>query len=164
MPRREYAARAAERATAAGHPEISWLAEGAVAARWGDPEQAEADLVRFAASPQQAPRDEWRTLLFRAQAAARAGDLAGPGLAAQAFEAAGELGRPDLPALHEPDIAASVVELAREAGSQAASAASGDSGRTPSDHRPRRASGSAVRVAALNRRPDGLPPSSSCWR
>ena len=102
----EYAARATERATAAGHPEIAWLAEGAVAARWGDPEQAEADLARFADSPQQAPRDEWRTLLFRAQAAARRGDAQAGALAAQAFEAAGELGRPDLPELHEPDIAA----------------------------------------------------------
>ena len=34
----EYAARASERADAAGHPEIAWLADGAVAARWGDPE------------------------------------------------------------------------------------------------------------------------------
>ncbi len=109
----EYAARATERAEAAGHPEIAWLAEGAVAARWGDAERAEEDLVRFAASPQQAPRDEWRTLLFRAQAAARRGDQAAGSLAAQAYEAAGELGRPDLPELHEPDIATFVVELAR---------------------------------------------------
>ncbi len=126
----EYAARATERATAAGHPEIAWLAEGAVAARWGDPEQAEADLTRFADSPQQAPRDEWRTLLFRAQAAARRGDDQAGALAAQAFEAAGELGRPDLPELHEPDIAAFVVELAREAGSEAATAAGGDQTRS----------------------------------
>lgn len=122
----EYAKRATERATAAGHPEIAWLAEGAVAARWGDPEQAEVDLVRFAESPQQAPRDEWRTLLFRAQAAARRGDPQASGLAAQAFEAAGELGRPDLPGLHEPDIAGLVVEMAREAGSEAATVAGGD--------------------------------------
>jgi DNA-binding SARP family transcriptional activator/ATP/maltotriose-dependent transcriptional regulator MalT len=120
----EYAARATERAEAAGHPEIAWLAEGAVAARWGDPQRAEQDLVRYAGSPQQAPRDEWRTLLFRAQAASRRGDPQATSLAAQAYEAAAELGRPDLPELHEPDIAAFVVELARAAGSQAAAPAS----------------------------------------
>jgi DNA-binding SARP family transcriptional activator/ATP/maltotriose-dependent transcriptional regulator MalT len=121
----EYAARATERADAAGHPEIAWLAEGAVAARWGDAERAERDLARFATSPQQAPRDEWRTLLFRAQAAARRGDPDAGALAAQAYEAAGELGRPDLPELHEPDIASFVVELAREAGSHAATPSEG---------------------------------------
>ena len=53
----EYAARATERAEAAGHPEIAWLAEGAVAARWGDPELAEDQLVRFAKlAPAGAPR------------------------------------------------------------------------------------------------------------
>ena len=112
----DYAARATERAAAVGHPEIAWLAVGAVAARWGDPEAAEADLVRYAESPQQAPRDEWRTLLFRAQAATRSGNPQAAGLAAQAYEAAGELGRPDLPALHEPDIAAHLVDIARRGG------------------------------------------------
>ena len=78
--------------------------------------------MRFASSPQQAPRDDWRTLLFRALAASRRGDPAAAGLAAQAYEAASELGRPDLPALHEPDVAARAVELALEAGSRAAAA------------------------------------------
>lgn len=118
----EYAERARERAEAAGYPEIGWIATGAVAARWGDPEEAERDLTAFAGSPQQAPRDAWRTLLLRAMAASRGDGRAGE-LAAEAFEAAAELGRPDLPTLHEPDLAATLVPLAVEAGSRAARAA-----------------------------------------
>jgi DNA-binding SARP family transcriptional activator len=116
----EYARVAGERAEAVEHPEISWLAEAAIAARWGDPAVAEELLVRFGESPQQAPRDVWRTLLFRGLAASRRDDPAAADLAAQAYEAAGELGRPDLPALHEPDVAAIVAPLAAQAGSRAA--------------------------------------------
>ncbi len=119
-----YADRARERAEADGYPEIAWIATGAVAARWGDAEQAERDLVAYADSPQMAPRDAWRTLLLRALAASRAGDSAAGELAAEAYEAAAELGRVDLPALHEPDAAAAVAPLAVAAGSRAAAAAS----------------------------------------
>ena len=50
-----YAERARERAEALGHPEIAWIATGAVEARFGDPALALDVLTRFAASPQQAP-------------------------------------------------------------------------------------------------------------
>ncbi len=123
----EYAERTRERAEADGYPEIAWIATGAVAARWGDPEQAERDLVAFAESPQMAPRDAWRTLLLRALAASRTGSEEGGALAAQAYEAAAELGRVDLPALHEPDAAAAVAPLAVAAGSRAATAAGEES-------------------------------------
>jgi DNA-binding SARP family transcriptional activator len=119
---RNYAERASARAEEAGHPEIGWLPAGAVEARWGDPAAAEEALLAFAGSPQQAPRDEWRTLLFRALAAARAGRGDAGSLAAQAYERAAELGHPGLPALHEPDAAAVVEPLALAAGSRAASA------------------------------------------
>jgi DNA-binding SARP family transcriptional activator/ATP/maltotriose-dependent transcriptional regulator MalT len=120
----EYAERARDRAAADGYPEIAWIATGAVAARWGDPEAAERDLVAYAESPQMAPRDAWRTLLFRALAASRGDGATASELAAQAYEAAAELGRVDLPALHEPDAAAAVAPLAVAAGSRAAAAAS----------------------------------------
>ena len=70
----EYAGRARARAEALGHPEIAWIATGAVEARCGDPVLALTVLARLRASPQQAPRDEWRTLLLQAYAAQRAGD------------------------------------------------------------------------------------------
>ena len=117
-----YSRRACERAEAVGYPEIAWLAEGAVAARWGDPAVAEERLRLFAESPEQAPRDEWRTLLFRALAATRAGGQAAGELAARAYEAAEGLGRPDLPELQEPDVAGVVGPLAVAAGSRAAAA------------------------------------------
>ncbi len=122
----EYAKRAAERAEADGYPEIGWIATGAVEARWGDPVAAEEALVAFAGSPQQAPRDEWRTLLLRALAASRRDDPVAGELAAQAYESAAELGRGDLPALHEPDVDAIVRPLASAAGSRAAVAAGED--------------------------------------
>jgi len=122
-----YAARARERADADGYPEIGWGATGAVEARWGDPELAERALADFAASPQQAPRDTWRTLLLRALAASRAGSERAGSLAAQAYEAAAALDRPDLPRAHEPDVAALVEPLALAAGSTAAGAAAGGS-------------------------------------
>ena len=114
----EYAARTSARANSAGLPEIAWMAAGAVEARWGDPELAAEALASFASSPQQTPRDEWRTLLFRALAAARRDDGEATTLAARAYEAAAELGRPDLPSLHEPDVAAAVSALALAAGSR----------------------------------------------
>ena len=118
----DYARRACVRAEAVGYPEIAWLAEGAVAARWGDPAVAEERLRRFAESPEQAPRDEWRTLLFRAYAAARVDGRTAGQLAARAYEAAEELGRSDLPELHERDVARVVCPLAVAAGSRAAAA------------------------------------------
>ena len=119
----DYAERARERADASGYPEIAWISTGAVEARWGDPERAEEALTAFSESPQQAPRDQWRTLLLRAYAAERRGDEGAGALAAQAFEAAAELGRPDLPVIHEPDLAAAMSERAIAAGSRAAAAA-----------------------------------------
>ena len=96
-------ARAEVRADAFGHPEIAWYARGAVEARYGDAGRAEEALVAYDASPQRPQRDAWRTLLVRAHAAARRGDSeAARRLAGQAFEGAAQLGRADLPSLHEP--------------------------------------------------------------
>lgn len=122
---REFARRATERAAAIGQPELAWGASGAVEARFGDPERAESDLAAFADSPRQPPRDEWRTLLFRARAAERRGDPGAASLAARAFEAAAALGRPDLPFLHEPDLAPGLGRLAAQGGSAAAAASAG---------------------------------------
>ena len=103
-----YAARARARAEALGHPgdrvDRDGGGRGAVRRR----RCALDALGRFAASPQQAPRDEWRTLLFQAFAASRAGDARAASFAAQAHAAAEALGHPDLPARHEPDIAAAL--------------------------------------------------------
>ena len=85
---------------------IAWISTGAVEARFGDPALALDVLERFARSPQQAPRDEWRTLLFQAFACSRLGDPRASVFAAQAHAAAEALGHPDLPGRHEPDIVA----------------------------------------------------------
>ncbi len=108
----ELAARAAARAEQAGHPEIAWFALGAVEARSGDPALAEQHLVAYAASPQQPPRDAWRTLLVRAHAARRRGDPAAAELEARARAAVDALGHPDLPARLEPDLVRAPVEHA----------------------------------------------------
>src|SRR5581483_7257870 len=115
-----YAERALARAEAIGHPEIAWGARGVVAARFGDPVEAERDLAAYAASPQQPPRDAWRTLLFRAYAALRRDGSEASALAARAFEAAAALGRPELPFLHEPDVAEALVEPAVAGGATTA--------------------------------------------
>ena len=103
---RPYAERARERAEALGHPEIAWIATGAVEARFGDP--------ALRAGRARALRG-----LAAAGAARRVADAALPGVrgvaggrpaaatfAAQAHAAAEALGHPDLPGRHEPDIAA----------------------------------------------------------
>lgn len=100
-----YAQRAREHAHAVGYPEIALLATGATAARFGDPDEAERDLLAYAASDQPSARDEWHVLLLRAHAAARAGRPDAPALSAEAKAAAAALGHPDLPQLHEPDLA-----------------------------------------------------------
>jgi DNA-binding SARP family transcriptional activator len=108
----ELAARAAARAEAVGHPEIAWFALGSVEARSGDPALAEQHLVAYAASPQQPPRDAWRTLLVRAHAARRRGDPAAAELEARARAAVEALGQPDLAARLEPDLVRAPVEHA----------------------------------------------------
>lgn len=120
---RNYLDRATDRAEAIGYPEIAWGARGVVEARFGDAAEAERHLALYADSPQQPTHDEWRTLLLRAHAAYRCGeDSRAALLAARAFEAAANLGYPDLPFLHEPDLAPQLAGLAADAGSRAAAA------------------------------------------
>ena len=74
-------------------------------------------LARFAASPQQAPRDEWRTLLFQALRGVSRRAIRGRRRSPRRRYAAAEaLGHPDLPARHEPDIAAALGAATRAAG------------------------------------------------
>ena len=101
---RRYAARAVEHAASVQCPEIALWATGVIAARFGDPAQAERDLLAYAASPQPDARDEWHILLFRAEAARRGGRLDAASLADEAYAAAAALGHPGLPNLHEPDL------------------------------------------------------------
>jgi len=84
--------------------EIALWATGVVAARFGDPVQAERDLLAYAATPQPDARDEWHILLFRAHAARRARQPQATSLGNEACAAAAALGHPELPTLHEPDL------------------------------------------------------------
>ncbi len=113
---RAYVERAEARAGALGHPEIAWVARGSVEVRFGDPQEAERALLAYADSPQQPERDGWRTLLLRAYAALRGRRDDAGRLAARAFEAAAGIGYPELPFLHEPDLAGELAALARRRG------------------------------------------------
>src|SRR5207302_492954 len=106
----DYLRRAESRTQEIGHPEIAWGARGAIEARFGDPAAAEEVLNLYADSTQQPPREIWRTLLLRANAARRRGDHGGAAeLAARAFAAAENLGYPELPYIQEADLAASLA-------------------------------------------------------
>jgi DNA-binding SARP family transcriptional activator len=95
---RRYLARADERATEAELPELTLFATGALAARSGDPNAAEAPLLAALDSPELPPREVWRVHLLRALAAWRAGDrFKATQLAAAAFASATAIGVPELP-------------------------------------------------------------------
>jgi DNA-binding SARP family transcriptional activator len=114
-----YLGRARERATQA--PRYTKLAEGAVAARRGDPTSAERILAEVAELPDLEVRERWRVALFRAWAAHRAGDAAAAGTHARdAFDLAAGTGAPDLPLRREPELAEALLPLAAGDGSAAA--------------------------------------------
>jgi ATP/maltotriose-dependent transcriptional regulator MalT/DNA-binding SARP family transcriptional activator len=96
-------------------------AEGAVLARSGDPDAARVALDRLAGLRIE-PRERWRITLLAAYAALRAGDPSAGHLAADAFELAGALGRPELPMVRERALAERLVGLAAAGGSVAAAA------------------------------------------
>lgn len=91
-------------------PRYVLLAEGMIAARSGDPAVAEALLAEALGRPDLESRMRWRATLLRAWAAHRAGDSERAGdLADRASALAAALGHPELPALWEPAIAASLA-------------------------------------------------------
>ena len=97
------------------------MAEGALLARHGDPVLAEERLAvvhRHGIYP----RERWRVTLLRACAASRRGDPAAGPLAARAFEEAARLGQPQLPLIREREVSESLMGLAVETGSAAATA------------------------------------------
>lgn len=104
-----YLVRVEDRCRADSHAEVQDIGLSARAihgGRFGEPAIAEADLVALLASPQLPPRERWRVSLLRAAAAARSGDAAGASrLAREAVGMAAALGHPELPALHEPQLA-----------------------------------------------------------
>ena len=93
----------------------------AVAARTGDPMEAERAFTDPMTLYRLEPRDGWRISLLRAFAALRRGDpRAGP-LAARAFDEAAGSGHPELPLVRERAVAEALLELAAASGSAAAS-------------------------------------------
>jgi ATP/maltotriose-dependent transcriptional regulator MalT/DNA-binding SARP family transcriptional activator len=114
-----YLRRALERAEEA--PRYVRLAGGAIAARRGDPAEADRLLAGVAAMPELEVRERWRVSLLRAHAARRAGDDGrAAAFARDAFELAAATGRPELPLVREPVLAAGLLEAAAGAGSAAA--------------------------------------------
>ncbi len=106
-------------------PGVIDRALAAVAARSGDPSEAERSLCAATTLYRIEPRELWRITLLRAFAALRRGDpRAGP-LAARAFEEAGGLGYPELPFLIERTVAEALIELAAASGSSVATALRG---------------------------------------
>jgi ATP/maltotriose-dependent transcriptional regulator MalT/DNA-binding SARP family transcriptional activator len=113
----EYLARA-KRDPKDGAPLIA-MAEAALLARHGDPEQAEACL-RDVFSHQVDPRERWRVTLFRAYAAFRRGAPGAGALAARAFEEAARVGLDQLPLTKEREVTQALLALAVETGQPAA--------------------------------------------
>lgn len=100
--------RAEAASEAVGYPEIALLARAAHEARVGDPDKA-APLLRDArASDEVPPREHWRILLLEAMAASRRGDNGATALLALSRAAAGALGHPRLPEIHEPTVVAAL--------------------------------------------------------
>jgi DNA-binding SARP family transcriptional activator/ATP/maltotriose-dependent transcriptional regulator MalT len=113
----EYLRRAQLEAKDAGTQIV--MSEAALAARHGDPVEAERLLV---ALPNQRidPREYWRATLLRAYAALRRGDRRAGALAARAFEEAARLGMPQVPIIRERRITEELLGLAVETGEPAA--------------------------------------------
>lgn len=91
-------------------------AAAAIAARSGDPEEAEHQLVALSESPWCEPAERWRVQLLRAVAAQRRGDPAAAALALDAMERAARLGLPALPLIAERTAAERVLGLVAASG------------------------------------------------
>lgn len=109
----------ARRLDPGGTPLVA-TAELAVAVHVGDLDDAWAALQRLDQGDRVEPRDRWRITLLHAHAAHRAGDPQATALAAAAFEEAAQLGRPDLPLVREPGLAAELLPLAAQTSPEAA--------------------------------------------
>lgn len=109
----------ARRLDPGGTPLVA-TAELAVAVHVGDLDDAWAALQRLDEGERVEPRDRWRVTLLHAHAARRAGDPQATALAAAAFEEAAQLGRPDLPLVREPALAADLLPLAVQTSPEAA--------------------------------------------
>lgn len=112
-----YLARAVERRD--DSPFNVLLAEGVVAARDGDPDEAERLLLEASAHERCVPRDDWRITLMRAYAASRRGSPEAAELAAMAMRQAAELGNPELPLIRERVVAERLLPLLKESDGQA---------------------------------------------
>ncbi len=91
-----------------------------VAARHGDPVEAERALTDPAKLHRVEPRELWRITLLRAYAALRRGDARAGPLAARAYDEAAALGHPELPLIIERAVSEALVELAAASGSAVA--------------------------------------------
>ncbi len=91
-------------------------AEAALAARSGDPEEAERHLLALQGKPWFEPRELWHATLLRAMAASRRGDSNAAVLAAEAFAQAARLGHPHLPLIQERTIAEHLLALSASNG------------------------------------------------
>jgi DNA-binding SARP family transcriptional activator len=90
------------------------IAEGAVAARQGDAEQAELILAELASDAALEPRERWRITLLRSEAARRAGSDEARPLAVQAFAEASEISTSDLPLIRERALTEHLRQLVGE--------------------------------------------------
>jgi ATP/maltotriose-dependent transcriptional regulator MalT len=111
----------AQAAEPSGSERIIAMAECALLGRHGDPDLAEEKLMLVHRNGIY-PRERWRVLLLRAYSAWRRGDRSAGALAAAAFQETARLGEPQLPLIREPEVTASLLDLAVESGSIAATA------------------------------------------
>ncbi|MCU1401042.1 MAG: hypothetical protein JWN62_4151 [Acidimicrobiales bacterium] len=101
----EYLRRATAHAAAQGWPEIPEVASGVLAARFGDPQEAEGLLARSAENAYLNRANEWRVTLLVAHARLRHGDAEGARvMAAAVVDLLDTLGHPELAMLHEAEI------------------------------------------------------------
>ncbi|MHB1836354.1 MAG: AfsR/SARP family transcriptional regulator, partial [Solirubrobacteraceae bacterium] len=114
----EYLARAQERRQES--PLVVAVAEAAVLARSGDADEAERVFEQIERLPRLERRERWRMALLRAYASLRRGDPRAAQLAAQAFELAAEIGKPQLPLVRDREVAERLIGLAAGSGSSAA--------------------------------------------
>lgn len=116
---REYLARAHQRMRGFERPFKVYGA--AVAARSGDPAEADRLIGALLADTATEPQERWPLLLLGAHVALRRGREAGA-MAAEAFDMCRELGHPEGPLLRERVVAEKLLPLAAAAGSPAAAA------------------------------------------
>jgi DNA-binding SARP family transcriptional activator len=98
------------------------VAEAAIAARSGSPEEAEQLLAKLWVLPRLEPRERWWVTLMRAYAAARAGRPDAGQLASLAFGQAEALGGSKLPLYRERAVVEELAELTGGAGAARARA------------------------------------------